>query len=195
MAFKDHLTVKNIVILILFIIGLWWLIVSLTRNRKIDQIASWPKTDAIVINSVIESETTKYKKSQTYDNTDTIDVETSTNTRYHPKVLYRYNIDGKEYESTSDFYGGDQWYNALDIKTIMSTFTPGTTIRIFYNPKNASESYIYNGTKSYTGLVISILLLLLALILALHEKMTGNKTTTYKQTTTTTAVNKNLQLL
>jgi hypothetical protein len=158
--FKDYMTVNNIVALILGIIGLIWLIHGLWRNWKINKIRSWPQTNAVVINSVAEPANSN--AGNTYVDPRHIVPTTDNKALYIPRVVYRYRIGNKDYQSNRVVYSGAKSYGSLDIQTLLGQVYPGAMIPIYYNPRNHTEAYIYNGTTSWTHVVIGLVLLLIA---------------------------------
>ncbi|XWV24655.1 hypothetical protein QJ856_gp1129 [Tupanvirus deep ocean] len=171
----DYMTVSNIVAIILGIIGLIWLIYGLWRNWKINKISTWPKTNAFVLNSVAEP--ANNAAGNTYVDPRYIIATTDNKAQYIPKVTYRYRVGNREYQSNHVVYSGSRSYNAVDIKTLLGQVHAGATIPIFYNPNNPNESYIYNGTSSYTGVIIGLVLLLIAGYLGYYHNY-KNKTIT-----------------
>lgn len=168
----DYLTLGNLVILILLIAGLVLLLLGLWRNWRIDNIASWPKVNATVINSVAQP-TSGFRKNADV-NPQNI-VVSNNNRKYTPSVLYRYNVAGREYQSTNFVYGGPGTYNAEDIKVVMSQMQPGASVPVFYNPNNPSQSYVYLGSKNYTSVGVGLILLILSLFLAYREHFAKNE--------------------
>ena len=158
--FSNHFTINNIIAIIIGIVGLIWLIHGLWRNWKINNIRSWPKTNAVVLNAVAEP--ANASAGTTYMDPRYIVATTNNNAQYIPIIVYRYSVNGKDYQSNNVVYSGAHSYNALDIKTIMGQIYPGSVIPVYYNPNNNSESYIYNGTINYLGVVIGIILLIIA---------------------------------
>lgn len=158
---NQYLTGWNIAALIIAIIGLIWLIYASWFNSKIESIRRWPRTKATVVNAVVSPEQVRGSGTSYLDPrfvTGLID----TRTKYIPEILYTYNVAGKNYESSNFIYGGPKALNALDIKTTMQHIQPNSTIDIYYNPNNPAESYVYNGVKSYTGIWMGIIMLLIA---------------------------------
>ena len=166
------MNIYNIVAIILGIIGLIWLIYALWRNSRVNQIRSWPKTSATVVN--VFAVPANSAAGNRYVDPQSI-VVANNKARFTPHVLYTYIVKGKEYQSTNVIYSGANSYSATEIKTILGQITPGETIQVYYNPGKPTQSYIYNGSNNYTGVVIGILLLLLAGYLWYHQyKKSGN---------------------
>lgn len=160
MAQSVLLTVNNIVALILGIVGIVWIIYGIWRNLKINRISSWPKTNALVLNSVAEPANSA--AGNTYIEPRYIIATTDDQARYIPIVTYKYTVNKTEYRSSNVVYSGEKSYSSIDIKTMLGLITPGSTIPVYYNPSDPSESYIYNGLHSYTGIIIGAVLLALS---------------------------------
>lgn len=167
---QSHLTIHNIIVIILVIIGLIWLIHSLWRNYKISRINSWPRANALVVNSLVEPDG-KFRlfSSSALLDPQYIDMSGKGNAKYIPRIVYRYNVNGKEYQSSNVVYGGDKAYNSLAIRALTGHITTGSTIQVYYNPSNPSEAYIYNGRYNWLGVVVGLLLLLIAAALGYHH--------------------------
>ena len=172
---KDYLTIQNIVVAILAIIGLVWLITSIWRNWKIGRINNWPKVNAVVVNSVVEPEKVSSNFGSTYLDPRYLLGTTDSSTKFIPRILYRYNINGREYQSNNVIYGPDKAYNSLDIKTLMGNIGPGSTIQVYYNPDNPGETYVLNGTPNYMGALLGLILLALAGAIAYHHNYMQKK--------------------
>ncbi|XWV25892.1 hypothetical protein QJ857_gp1189 [Tupanvirus soda lake] len=188
----DYMTVNNIVAIILGIIGLIWLIYGLWRNWKINKISTWPKTNAFVLNSVAEP--ANNAAGNTYVDPRYIIATTDNKAQYIPKVTYRYRVANKEYQSNNVVYSGSRSYNAVDIKTLLGQVYAGATIPIFYNPNNPNESYIYNGTTSYTGIIIGLVLLLIAAYLGYYHNYKNRNITTTSVTENRSSVTRSNDL-
>ncbi|MEM0353985.1 MAG: DUF3592 domain-containing protein [Thermoplasmata archaeon] len=161
--FKNCISYQNFVVLILVIIALVWLVLSIWYNWKVTNIRHWPKTNAMVVKAFVEP---KNGGSRTLiDPRFLVSIDPST--KYVPRVLYRYFVDGKEYQSDNVVYGGGE-YGFHNIKVLMGNIFVGSTIQIRYNPRNPSESYIYCGGHNYCGIIMSIVLLLIAFLVCYY---------------------------
>lgn len=163
----DHMTVKNIVAIILGVIGVIWVVSGVWRNWKIRSISKWPKTNATVINSLAEPANSS--AGNTFIDPRYIVATTDSNAKFIPRVVYRYRVGNREFQSENVVYFGPRYYSAADIKMMLGQIYPGAVIPVFYNPNNNSESYIYNGNKSYTGIVIGIILILISSYLGYYH--------------------------
>lgn len=155
--FGQYLTINNIIAVILIIVGLIWLIHGLLRNRKINRINSWPKVNAYVLNSFAEP--ANNSAGDVYIDPRYLLAYINDSAKFIPRVIYRYRLNGIEYQSDNVIYSGYTSYDSLNVKTLLGHITTGSTIPVFYNPNDPKESYIYNGDKSYSGIVIGLILL------------------------------------
>lgn len=158
-------TLNNIVIVILVIVGIVLLIQGIWKNAGVRRVSKWPQTDALIINAVAEPTSGADKDSYI----DPKNITGSSGRSYRPLVLYKYRVDGREYQSSNLFYSGSKKYDANGIKALMSQLQPGSVIKVLYNPSNPSHAYINSGNRSYTTIIIGIILLLIALFMAYLE--------------------------
>lgn len=176
MDFGKWFIVENIVALILLIIGVVWLIVTLIYNSKVNAIYKWPRVQATIVYTYISStENSGNNILNTHYTHNQFSNEDLDKAIYIPHIIYQYNINGTNYQSNRITFGEPKKYNAIDIQAIMSTFTPGTHVLIYYNPNNPYESYIYNGTTSATGIIWGVIFILLALILVYYANVMKHK--------------------
>lgn len=166
-GFGKHVTVNNIVAIILAVIGLIWFIHSVWRNCKINRISTWPKAQAIVLNAVVEP--INANAGNLYIDPKTIIPSTDKFAQYIPIIIYKYDIGNQTYQSDSIMYSGSRTYNAFDTKILMGTMTAGSPITVFYNPNYPRESYIYNGFKNYLGIVVGLIFICVAIYLLYKE--------------------------
>lgn len=171
MNFNDFFTAHNIVAVVLLIIGIIWLIIALLRNYKINSIARWPRTNAVVLNSALATSGHGFLN---FGSSNTLFGNVNKQI-YYPKVLYQYNINGNNYQSTNVSYANTTQFNAVEINAIMLALAKGNTVSVAYNPNNYAESYIFNGTKSNSGIFWGIFLILVALALGYYHNMVQRK--------------------
>ena len=155
--FTKYLTVGNIVIVVLTIVALSWLISAFNNNRKVNNVRSWPTTNATIISALVQRANGNALVLFNPQNLTSSDA----NAKYIPRVLYRYHVAGKEYQSDKFTVGKQKAYDAVSVKTMMAPLTPGATVQAYYNPNNANEAYLYNGTTSHRSTWMGIILLLL----------------------------------
>lgn len=171
----NYVSVKNIIAIIIFIIGLVWLIWAAVYNARVSTISKWPRVEAKIVSSYIEAQSGD-------DNTTLIDPYAvaqlnlnPTRAIYTPYIVYQYTVNGFLYQSSNIFYGGKKKYNGFDIQLFMKMFSPGTIINVYYNPKNFSEAYIYDGTKSYVGIVWGVIFIIIAIVIFFYHNKEKNK--------------------
>ena len=167
-GFGKHVTVNNIVAIILAVIGLIWFIHSVWRNCKINRISAWPKAPAIVLNAVVEP--INANAGNLYMDPKTIIPTTDKFTQYIPIIIYKYDVGNQTYQSDNIIYSGPRTYNAFDTKVLMGTMAAGSPITVYYNPNYPRESYIYNGVKNYLGIVVGLIFICVAIYLLYREQ-------------------------
>lgn len=165
----NYFTTSNIIAGIIGLIGIIWLCCEIAKMKKINIISLWPKVNALVLNSMVMPLSGKhFGLGQQFVTGPILD----NSARYYPRVLYEYRLGNRIYRSEHVFYGKHDTYNAADINALMSQMRPGSTIPVYYNPYKLSESYIYPGVKSWTGIIISCVLILIAIVIAYRHNRT-----------------------
>ena len=126
--------------------------VAVSESTRQNQSAKWPKTDAIIVDSLVRD-----RGSQAHN-------------RFCPYVIYRYTVAGVLYDSTSVRLDLDlsqcsadrQWAN-----DIIRPYQNGSTVPVFYDPARPStailEIHKVAWLKLYpkTGLIASFIALML----------------------------------
>jgi uncharacterized membrane protein len=176
---KVVFTIKNIVAVILLIIGLVIAIMGSWRKWKINNISKWPKTDATIVGFLLEPENTSAGRDLIRPNQ--IDLTIDNDAEYNPQVVYTYRVRGVQYRSTNFMYNMMDSLSALEAKQLTTGLTQGATVPVFYNPNNPSEAYIYNGTSSWWYVVIGIVLVLIAGAMGIHSVVKVQKDGTLYQ--------------
>jgi len=132
-------------------LSLW---VAMSESARLNQSATWPKTDATIVDSSVR------------------DKGSQTKSRFCPYVIYRYTVAGALYDSTKVRFDRDlsqcgtdrQWAN-----DIIRPYQTGSTVPVFYDPVRPGtavlELHKVPWLKLYpkTGLVASFIALLLVL--------------------------------
>ena len=130
-------------------LSLW---VAVSESTRLNQSATWPKTDGTIVDSLVRD-----KGTQAHD-------------RFCPYVIYRYTVAGVLYDSTSVRLDLDlsqcsadrQWAN-----DIIRPYQNGSTVPVFYDPARPStailEIHKVHWLKLYpkAGLVASFIALML----------------------------------
>jgi len=132
-------------------LSLW---VAASESARLNQSATWPKTDATIVDSSVRDKGSQTKK------------------RFCPYVIYRYTVAGVLYDSTNVRFDRDlsqcgtdrQWAN-----DIIRPYRTGSTVPVFYDPaqpgKATLEIHKTPLLKLYpkTGLIASFVALLLVI--------------------------------
>lgn len=158
--------VLGLVVLILAVIGIIWLLNNLWTNWKVSRVNNWPKTDA-TIQRIYATPMKKGDDANVYITPDDIGVVTNNSMRFKINALYTYNVDGKTYQSDKLVYYGKNEFTAADTKAILAKLQQGSVVPVFYNPIMNSEAYLYNGNMNWTGTVIGIVFILIAIAVSI----------------------------
>ena len=132
-------------------LSLW---IAVSESTRLNQSATWPKTDATIVDSSVR------------------DKGSQTKNRFCPFVIYRYTVSGVLYDSTNVRFDRDlsqcgtdrQWAN-----DIIQPYRTGSTVPAFYNPAQPGtatlEIHKVPWLKLYpkTGLIASFIALLLVM--------------------------------
>lgn len=156
----DAWNIYNIIALILGIIGLIWFLRTIWRDIQINQHMKWPHVSAniVAVYAVPIGTSTRIELN-----------DMNPNDKYTPRILYKYTVDNKTYESSNLIYDGPSSYSGIQIKNLLGTAKPGDSINVLYNPSDPAESYIYPGVVSYIGLIVGILLILVGAFIAYSQ--------------------------
>ena len=164
----------HIAAVIIAIIGVLFILHNLWQNWKINRITSWPTADAYVIFS--GAQPANNAAGNVVVDPRTIVPNPSSSAQYSPVVEYRYNVGNRDYTSGGFMYDSNYAYNSVDTLKFMNQIVSGSTIKVYYNPNNYSESYIYSGQTKWMGTWFGIILLIVAAILAAVGKKRAGKT-------------------
>ena len=165
---------KSLSIIILLLIGGVFttigIVVGLVFGKPIlDQAKAseqWPQTPG----GVLESEL--------------VESRDDGSTTYGAHVVYRYNLDGGEFESDRIWFGGDySTSNRSEMFEVVKKYPVGQAVTVFYSPDKPSEAVLMPGayTSSYVlfaiGMVFLVIgsLLLLGFVFLFVRSVTGFK--------------------
>jgi hypothetical protein len=115
--------------LIFLVIGIGFIIISITSKRKAHSSIQWPIAIGTVISAMIK------------DRADIDDGDYSTSHTYEPVIKYTYQVMGKEYQSTRIAFGANSFDQARALLKINS-YPIGKPLQVRYNPNNPSESVV-----------------------------------------------------
>lgn len=165
--YSNYFTINNIIALILGIIGLILIIRGIWINWTIDMIKSWAITNATVLS--VMTKQLGNNIDNIYLTPKQINDEPYKFGRYIPKIIYSYTVNGTKYDSNSVIYPAVSSYGYDKVRSIVGNLKDGDTIEIYYNPKNPKKSYIITGKRDYSGLMIGIILVIIAVYLGYYR--------------------------
>ena len=110
--------------------GLLGILAALYDGWRAFRTYSWPKTEGQVISSRILFEMTMGENPM---------LETE------PKVLFKYTVDGKEYNSGQVFF--NNWGPMLSVKKLadIDELNEGDFVHVYYDPKKPSTGVLFPG--------------------------------------------------
>ena len=162
--------VNTIIAVILAILGIVLIVQNFLNNRRLANVENWYLTNATVVNAVAQPATPA--AGHVPVDPSNITHIPDTTVRFIPRVVYKYTINGKEYQSNQIFYGGEPQLNSSEIGPFMDKFRVGTTIPIYYNPADAQQSYVVvSGHQNYWGIIFGVVLILLAFWALNYDKV------------------------
>jgi hypothetical protein len=119
-----------------FVLGVSLLYYSLNRLMLINQSQNWAEASGLVISSkVCRSEGIK-------------------STSYSPNIVYRYEVNGKDYESKQITFGFVKGDESEAIEKV-SLYSAGSQVKVYYNPSSPEQSCLETGG-SKAGFAIPI---------------------------------------
>ncbi len=96
---------------------------------------------------------------------------TGMTTMYWPVVSYVYTVNGRQYASDRLSLGMGVGYGSAGlVERMVSKYTPGSMVQVYYNPENPAEATLETRARG-SGLLWVIVLILLA-VLAVTVVMT-----------------------
>ena len=105
-------------------LSLW---VAVSESARLNQSATWPKTDATIVDSLVRDGGSQTKK------------------RFCPYVIYRYTVAGVLYDSTSVRLDRDLSQCSADRQSandIIRPYQNGSTVPVFYDPARPSTAIL-----------------------------------------------------
>lgn len=166
---KKHLSVFSIIGILLIIIGIIWFIHNIYKNNKVNRIASWDRALATVIESGARPVGTNAFVDMLEPKA--LLISQTSDVKYTPYIYYKYRVDGREYTGDKLMYSSPRNFSAIDTASLLKNLPRGATFPVHYDSNDPSESYVYPGSKEYTGMIIGTVLFLLGLaLLFLHAR-------------------------
>jgi len=144
MSPADSARKQGVIIFLFVLVGVFLLLMA-ARGYAINQIdarsESWPAATGEVLNASVAPVTrqTLHVRENSLRRTITV---------YTCRVRYRYDVDGRQYESTRLMASG----RPIDHRTNeqaerwMASYTPGSSISVYYDPSNPSMSTLVRGS-------------------------------------------------
>ncbi|MBM4258466.1 MAG: DUF3592 domain-containing protein [Deltaproteobacteria bacterium] len=88
---------------------------------------------------------------------------TTHGTSFSPRIVYRYTVEGKEFESHRYFFSGQGWSDRDSAQAVTDQYPVGQRVQAYINPQNPREA-VLNPTEPRAGsLVVAGVFLLIAL--------------------------------
>ncbi len=133
------------------IIGLGILTLLLSRQSFIIRSKKWSTVSGTIQSSRIVEETVK-------------DDNGNPTIYYQPLIVYRYEINGKEYVVRDPVYDVIHYNNSQEnAEQLMTEYSIGKTVNVFYNPKSPEESTLKTRYNNWHLLFYLIPIILLAI--------------------------------
>jgi hypothetical protein len=124
---------------------------SLGMIKKGEESLKWPKT----IGVVIESDTIR-------------SLDSKGSEMYSPKVIVKYNVNGGEFQTNQiDSSGPYSTSNLTSVRNIITKYSKGKNIYVYYNDKDPAEAVLEPGVSTLAKILhySSYILFILALIM------------------------------
>jgi hypothetical protein len=96
---------------------------------------NWPIADGMIIKSEIEREALDTKENN----------ETTTEVKLFPKIVYKYQVNGKKYEYTKVFFSPSPG----PANQIVSRYPKGKIVQVYYNPGKPNQAVLVPGNASF----------------------------------------------
>ena len=150
MFFLNFIFPILLIILPVMVMGLILIILSLNLLWKSHHIKSGKETRGTILTSELKEYTKKTQKV------------------YQLKVSYEYIVDGKQYLSRRIFFGDILRADSrLVAEAQRLKYQPGTTVKVYYNPKKPKEALLEPGINNiiYWTLAFGSIFLILGLVI------------------------------
>ena len=128
----EGVDVMKIIMLLFLLIGLGVFISSLLQIARALKCQTWPKITGVILNTTIKTTGGTRGKPGGY---------ATTSHSYLPVIRYKYNVQGEEYVSDVRCLG-DYAADEQRAKEILSKYSKGEEVGVYYSPKNAKISVL-----------------------------------------------------
>jgi uncharacterized membrane protein len=163
---KKLFSLKNLVAIVILIIGLILVIYGSYKKWKVSQVSQWPQVRARVLNAVAEP--VNSEAGTQFVQVQDLPLDVDSPARYMPRVSYSYRTAGKTYNSESFIYNEKSSYTAQEMRALLNPLQGGTTLAM-YNPSDASESYMYYEGASWLTPILGVIFIIIAFGIGLYS--------------------------
>ncbi len=126
-----------LIALVMLLAGIGLIMLGRNASKKAKASQSWPTTQGVVVAVSIKATTDN-------DGNDT----------YTPIVRYRYEVNGKTYESQRLAFGGQTSFsNNFEAEDFLKSYQENAPVTVYYNPANPSEAVLDTSTSSGRSLI------------------------------------------
>ena len=115
-------------------LGIGMVLLAYTSYKTAVGSKTWPTVDGVVTLSEIERQTS----------TSGDGADKKTTVQYSPKIVYRYQIDGQNYEGTRISFASESG----NAQQIVSNYPKGKSVRVYYNPGKHKQAVLVPGSGS-----------------------------------------------
>lgn len=68
--------------------------------------------------------------------------QTTHGTSFHPEIVYRYSVGGKEYQSSRYFFTGEGWPDRESAQKVIERYPANAQVQAYVNPNDPSEAVL-----------------------------------------------------
>lgn len=115
--------------------------------RRARASSEWPAARGQIESSAVDVEKERERDS---------DGNVHYDTKYVPRIVYRYQVEGTDYYGEQLSYGSTSSGNASWAYRIRDQYPPGTEVSVYYDPGNPQEAVLQPGAKWTTYIVLGI---------------------------------------
>ena len=75
---------------------------------------------------------------------------------FSPRIVYRYNVGGKTYQSDRYFFAGDGWRDAASAQAVVARFPAGSSVHVYVDKADPTQAVI-DRSKPRLGVLLYLL--------------------------------------
>jgi hypothetical protein len=75
---------------------------------------------------------------------------------FSPRIVYRYNVGGKAYQSDRYFFAGDGWRDAASAQAVVARFPAGSSVHVYVDKADPTQAVI-DRSKPRLGVLLYLL--------------------------------------